>query len=114
VPTLAPRPGEDALDAGSLAQYRLALIGAARHLKSYPAEALDGRLEGRVHVRVVVGPDGALAAVTVKRSSGHEVLDREAVDTIRRATAATPVPPALRYREVAVEIPLVYELKRDG
>lgn len=114
VPTLAPRPGDDALDAGSLAQYRLALIGAAKRFKDYPAEAIDRGLEGRVDVRLVVGADGTLSTATVKRTSGHQVLDREAVDTIRRAMAATPIPPALRGREVAVEIPLVYELKRDG
>jgi protein TonB len=111
VPTLAPRPGDDAAEAGSLAQYRLALIGAAKRLKHYPAQAIDRGLEGRVDVRLVVGADGAPAAVSVKRSSGHEVLDRQAVDTIRRAIAATPIPPALRDREIVVEIPLLYELK---
>ena len=111
-PTLAPRPGADALEAGSLAQYRLALIGAAKRLKQYPAQAVDGGLEGRVDVRLVIGADGAPAAVVVKRSSGHEVLDREAVETMRRATADTPIPPALRNREIVVEIPLLYELKR--
>jgi len=110
-PTLAPRPGADALEAGSLAQYRLALIGAAKRLKQYPAQAIDGGLEGRVDVRLVIGADGAPAAVVVKRSSGHEVLDREAVETMRRATADTPIPPALRSREIVVEIPLLYELK---
>jgi protein TonB len=110
-PTLAPRPGDDALEAGSLAQYRLALIGAARRLNHYPAQAIDRGLEGRVDVRLVIGADGAPAALTVKRSSGHEVLDRQAVETMRRATAATPIPPALRNREIVVEIPLLYELK---
>jgi protein TonB len=110
-PTLAPRPGDDALEAGSLAQYRLALIGAAKRLKHYPAQAIDRGIEGRVDVRLVIGADGAPAAVLVKRSSGHEVLDRQAVDTMRRATAATSIPPALRNREIVVEIPLLYELK---
>ena len=110
-PTLAPRPGADALEAGSLAQYRLALIGAAKRLKQYPAQAIDGGLEGRVDVRLVIGGDGAPAAVVVKRSSGHEVLDREAIETLRRASAETPIPPALRNREIVVEIPLLYELK---
>ena len=110
-PTLAPRPGDDALEAGSLAQYRLALIGAAKRLKHYPAQAIDRGFEGRVDVRLVVGTDGAPAAVLVKRSSGHEVLDRQAVDTMRSATAATPIPPALRNREIVVEIPVLYELK---
>jgi len=113
-PTLAPRPGDDALEAGSLAQYRLALIGAAKRLKHYPAQAIDRGIEGRVDVRLVIGADGALAAVLVKRSSGHEVLDRQAVDTMRRATAATPIPPALRNREIVVEIPLLYELKSES
>lgn len=110
-PTLAPRPGADALEAGSLAQYRLVLIGAAKRLKHYPAQAIDAGLEGRVDVRLVVGADGSPAAVAVKRSSGHEVIDRQAVETIRRATADTPIPPALRNREIVVEIPLLYELK---
>jgi protein TonB len=113
-PTLAPRPGDDALEAGSLAQYRLALIGAAKRLKHYPAQAIDRGIEGRVDVRLVIGADGAPAAVLVKRSSGHEVLDRQAVDTMRRATAATPIPPALRNREIVVEIPLLYELKSES
>jgi protein TonB len=110
-PTLAPRAGDDALEAGSLAQYRIALIGAAKRLKHYPAQAIDRGLEGRVDVRLVIGADGAPLAVLVKRSSGHEVLDRQAVDTLRLASAATPIPPALRNREIAVEIPLVFELK---
>jgi protein TonB len=109
-PTLAPRPGDDALEAGSLAQYRLALIGAAKRLKHYPAQAIDRGIEGRVDVRLVIGADGA-PTLLVKRSSGHEVLDRQAVDTMRRATAATPIPPALRNREIVVEVPLLYELK---
>ena len=113
-PTLAPRPGDDALEAGSLAQYRLALIGAARRLKHYPAQAVDRGLAGRVEIRLVIGAEGGPAAVTVKRSSGHEVLDRQAVDTMRRATAATPIPPALRNREIVVEIPLLYELKTES
>ena len=113
-PTLAPRPGDDALEAGSLAQYRLALIGAAKRLKHYPAQAIDRGLEGRVDVRLVIGADGAPAAVLVKRSSGHEVLDRQAVDTMRKATAATPIPPALRNREIVVEIPLLYELRSES
>jgi len=113
-PTLAPRAGDDALEAGSLAQYRLALIGAAKRLKHYPAQAIDRGVEGRVNVRLVVGADGGPATVTVRRSSGHEVLDRQAVETIRRAAAATPVPPALQDREIVVEIPLLYELKTES
>jgi protein TonB len=113
-PTLAPRAGDDALEAGSLAQYRLAVIGAAKRLKHYPAQAIDRGLEGRVNVRLVIGAAGGTATVTVRRTSGYEVLDRQAVETIRKAAAATPIPPALKDREIVVEIPLLYELKSES
>ena len=113
-PTLAPRPGADAREAGSLAQYRLALIGAARPLKRYPTQAIEGGLEGRVDVRLVIGAGGAPAAVAVKRSSGHEGLERQAVETMRNATADTPIAPALRNRELVVEIPLPHAPKRGS
>ena len=112
-PTLAPRPGADALEAGSLAQYRLALIGAAKRLKRYPTEAIDGGLGGRVDVRasssVPTARTGRGGGQALER--GHEVLDRQAVETMREATADTPIPPALRNREIVVEIPLLYELQ---
>ena len=114
VETAVARPapaGEAPPDLGSLAQYRLALIGAAKRHKTYPPPAIDRGLEGRVDVRLVIGTDGALARVLVRRSSGHDVLDRQALELMRTASGLTPVPPALRNREFAVEVPVLYELK---
>jgi protein TonB len=103
--------GQGSPDVGSLAQYRLALIGVAKEHKTYPPRAIDRGLEGRVDVRLVVGADGAPARVVVQRSSRHDVLDREALALLRKAAALTPVPPALRNREFAVEVPVLYELE---
>ena len=52
--------------------------------------------------------------VDVVQGEDRALLDRQAVDTMRRATAATPIPPALRNREIVVEIPLLYELKTES
>ena len=109
-----PAPaGEVPPDLGSLAQYRLALIGAAKRHKTYPPRAIDGGLEGRVDVRLVIGTDGGPARVLVQRSSGHDLLDRQALELLRKASALTPVPRALRSREFAVEVPVLYELKDE-
>jgi len=108
---LAAPAGEAPPDLGSLAQYRLALIGAAKRHKAYPRRAIDRGLEGRVDVRLVIGTDGALARALIKRSSGHDVLDHQALELMRTASGLTPVPPALRNREFAVEVPVLYELK---
>jgi protein TonB len=104
-------PGQVSLDLGPLARYRLALIGAAKQHKRYPPRAIDLGWEGRVDVRLVVGPDGALARLLLQHSSGHDLLDRQALELMRTASALTPVPPALRDREFAVEVPVLYELK---
>jgi protein TonB len=113
-PTLAPRPGDDAPDMGSLAQFRLALIGAAKRHRLYPENAVERGWQGRVTVRLEFGADGALAEALVRRSSGHGSLDRQAVEMLRRAAALTPLPPALRSREFAVEVPVVFELRAEG
>jgi len=113
-PTAAPRPGDDAPDLGSLAQFRMALIGTARRYRLYPESAVERGWHGRVTVRLAFGADGALAAALVRRSSGYDALDEQALDMLRRAAALTPVPPALRSRGFAVDVPVVFELRGAG
>jgi periplasmic protein TonB len=110
---LAAPAGEAPPDLGSLAQYRLALIGAASRHKPYPPRAIDRGWQGRVVLRLVISADGELARALVQRSSGHDVLDRQALEMFRKAHAATPIPPALRNREFPLEVAVAYELK-DG
>jgi len=109
-----PAPaGEAPPDLGSLAQYRLALISAASRHKPYPPRAIDRGWQGRVVLRLVIGADGELARVLVKRSSGHDVLDRQALEMFRKAHSVTPLPPALRNREFPLEVAVAYELKDE-
>lgn len=50
----------------------------------YPESARRQGWEGRVMVRASVGADGRVQSVAVQRSSGHAVLDRAALDAVRR------------------------------
>jgi protein TonB len=113
-PTLAPHPGDEAPDLGSIAQFRLALIGAAKRHRLYPESAVERGWQGRVTVRLEFGSDGTLAEALVRRSSGHGSLDRQAVEMLRKAAALTPLPPALRSREFSVEVPVLFELRGEG
>ncbi len=108
----APEPAPTPLDLGSLvAQYRIALYGAAKRQPLYPSRAITRGWEGRVEIRLVIGAGGELARAHVKRSSGHDLLDRHALDMFRAAHSLTPIPPALRGHEFPVEVAAVYELK---
>jgi periplasmic protein TonB len=98
----------------ALAQYRAALLDEARKQKRYPLAALDNGWEGEVVVRMVVGADGSLAALTVRAGSGHAVLDRQAVEMFRKAKPLVPVPNALLGKSFALELRAVFNLKDQG
>ena len=52
----------------------------------YPLDAIRGEIEGNSEVEVVVAPDGSPVACSVIRSTGAQVLDRQACAvTLRRA-----------------------------
>jgi protein TonB len=101
----------DAADAGTLDQYRLALIGMARKYKRYPSQAMERGWTGKVEVRLVIGANGNIASALVKTSSGYDVLDNQALDMIKKAKPITPIPPALRGREFSVDIPVIFDLR---
>jgi outer membrane biosynthesis protein TonB len=41
------------------------------------------------------------------------VLDQQALDMIRRAKSLTPVPSALRGREVTLDVPVIFSLREE-
>src|SRR5436190_6925970 len=112
-PRAAPAPAEP-LDAGTLAQYRLSLISAARRFKRYPRVALDQTWQGNVEVRMVIGPNGEISALVVRSSAGYPVLDQHALEMIERAKTMAPIPPALRGKEFTVDVPIVFSLREAG
>lgn len=99
----------DAIDADSLARFRMEVIEAARKVKRYPRAAQDNNWEGKASVRVSFGSDGRRTSIVIARSSGYEILDTQAIDTVTRAEV--PVPPALRGKAFAFEIQIIFDLK---
>lgn len=106
----SPAPSAEAPESLSRDQYRVELIDEARRYKRYPPLARENNWEGGVLVGVVIGANGR-ASVSVKASSGHEVLDRQALEMFRQAARAVPIPPALRGKEFALEVRAVYGLE---
>jgi len=109
-PATAPRPVESA-DTGNLDQYRIALLGAANRYKRYPAIAMEKGWQGRVDVRVVIGVNGMTQSITVKTSSGFEILDKTAIDMVTKGKGNVLIPPVLRGREFTVDIPVIFSLQ---
>jgi protein TonB len=106
----APPPAPT-IDPGALERYRQGVIGQAARYKRYPRAAIDNNWEGEVVVRMTIGADGRIAALRVARSSGHEVLDRQALEMFRDAKPFVQVPGELRGREFELELRAVYNLR---
>ena len=104
-------PQSDALDAGAVARYRLELMSNARRFKRYPRLALDNNWEGRVELRVSFSMEGKRLGISVLKSSGHSVLDQQAVDMLGRTNV--PLPDTLRGRAFTLDIPVIYNLREE-
>ena len=87
------------------------LLQRIEALKQYPVTARLDRLEGRVIVRIVIQEDGHITSATIARSSGHDVLDQAALETIRQASPLTLSQPLEKF-SVTMQIPLGYYLER--
>ena len=105
----AAKSGNEA-DAGTREQYRLALIVAARRYKRYPAIAMEKGWQGRVEVHLVIGANGILVDASIKSGSGHEILDNQALDMLKKGKTTVPIPVSLRGREFSIDVPVIFNL----
>lgn len=78
-------------------------------LKRYPSFAKSRKWEGKVVIEADISESGEIVRVQVAESSGHTVLDDEAMAVVRRSS---PVP--LRYELgqsfITIRVPIVYKL----
>ncbi|MGH7164554.1 MAG: TonB family protein, partial [Nitrospiraceae bacterium] len=88
-----------------------ALWRRIEQLKRYPHLARINRLEGKVVLRAVIKADGQLVDLVVATSSGHSVLDHDALEVLRRASPL-PLTRPLGKPQMVVQIPISYKLDR--
>jgi len=86
VPPAPPPPPSQARGAKAKNQNRW----AARIQENYPASAMRAEKQGRVGVRVTIGPDGKVTGCTVTSSSGTPDLDTAACSGMQRYAQYEP------------------------
>jgi TonB family C-terminal domain len=92
----------------SFLRERLSVISniVQRHI-NYPPIARRMGWEGKVLVSFVLEPNGDIRDLKVIKSCGYEVLDKEALDAIRRSYRDFPKPPV----SVVVKLPISFRLE---
>jgi protein TonB len=81
-----------------------------QELKRYPAEARLDRAEGKVVLKAVIRSNGAVETVEIFQSSGHQSLDRAAVELLTQA-GPFQFPRPLERPQMTVKIPMNYRLE---
>jgi protein TonB len=104
-----PKPADENKNAEeSFLRERLSVISniVQRHI-NYPPIARRMGWEGRALIGFVLEPNGDIRDLKVLKSCGYEVLDKEALDAIRRSYKDFPKPPV----SVMVKLPINFRLE---
>lgn len=101
------RPG---IDLAGLRQYHAALSQVVGRFYRYPPGARAAGWEGRVPLRLAISAAGLPENISLIGSSGHEVLDQAALETLRMAAGHTPVPEILRGQSFSIDLAVDFNL----
>ncbi len=81
---------------------------------NYPSEAVEQKLYGKLSLYVSIAPDGSLVETRVLKSSGHEVLDKAAVEIVKLAAPFAPFPASIATDTDLLEIVREWEFRKDA
>jgi protein TonB len=102
-------PPASAVNTGELADQLWRRMEA---LKRYPYLARRNGWEGKVFIKVVLGGDGRLLHAEIQESSGHEVLDQDALRVLRAAAALKVDSNTSWQQQATFTLPVAYRLQR--
>lgn len=94
-------------------ELKLSLARFARHHKRYPVSALEAGWEGVVEISMVYFPSSKQPVIQVRKTSGYDVLDNEAIGLIQAAFRQSAIPSSLRAQAFEVLLPIEFRLSRS-
>ena len=117
---VAPKPSsEDSQETISLDTDDKRYVTYAQAIKEriagqwkYPQEARKKKLEGRLVALFSLNREGTLTRMEISRSSGHEVLDREAERAVRSAAPFPPFPSTITVSRLNINVSFDYTLSK--
>ncbi len=76
----------------------------------YPFDAIQRGIQGETIVDFSIGKDGKLVDVTLVESSGFKILDKEAIEAIRKASPFGPIPKQYKIDILKIRAHFIYEM----
>ena len=109
-PSKKIEPSQDDINA-ALGQYSNTLGRAIAKHKQYPKVAQMRGWEGDCLLDLKLDGSGNVLSARVKESSGHEVLDNQALEMVRKAAPFPAPPEVLRDRSFNLTVPVSFKLE---
>ena len=106
VPTVSQADIDDARS-----RYGNALWGAISKHKKYPKVAAMRGWQGEAVVELELDGNGKLKSKKITQSSGHEVLDKQALEMVEKALPLPMPPEALRGTNFTITVPVPFKLE---
>jgi protein TonB len=97
-------------DAIVLAGFNRLLSQTIERQKRYPRIALVRHWEGTAVLKLNIGTDGRLQDFRLMSSSGHDSLDRQALEMLRDALPLPTLPAQLAGLDLSIDIPVTFRI----
>ncbi len=80
--------------------------------RKYPLRARRNQTQGIVGLKFYVFANGSTGSVKIVQSSGSELLDTEALNTIKRASPFLPIPLGIHQDKITIHVSIIFSLKQ--
>ncbi|HED15681.1 MAG TPA: energy transducer TonB [Gammaproteobacteria bacterium] len=92
-------------------QLQAALQSRLRFNRHYPRSAIRRGWEGRVDLAVQIDTQGQIGIIRILRSSGHNLLDQAAIQSIEGLARLPEADILLDQQAIEITIPVIYKLE---
>jgi protein TonB len=92
-------------------RYLTYMLGLKRRIEfiwQYPPAAVAAGIQGELLLSFTIRQDGQLADVALVRSSGHRILDDEAIQAVRSASPYAPLPESWHQDRITITGSFIY------
>lgn len=94
----------------AVASYEQLILSSIEASKRYPRSAQKRGIVGTAFLSIVIGDDGELISSELSKSSGFEILDSEVIAMAKRAAPFPSFPSDLEKKQLALLIPVEFQL----
>jgi len=92
-------------------EYASTILEKVKLVKKYPSLARQKEIEGRVVVAFQVDSKGTVKSLSINESSGHSILDTEALRAVEKAGPYNPIPVRLALQTMTIKIPISFVMR---